>query len=189
MAEARLCTIWGLYSAACLYSHCCGSCIWLLRPDGHDVLHVPLHWEAGVAGPVALLDLDPQASLSAWWDERQSVTPALAAGTAEGLGAQIAALDAAGFKMVIIDTPPAVTDTIARTLGHADLVVIPTRPSPHDLRAVGWSIGVPIRFCDFDELTYSRIKASVQHTFAKVIDCVAFVASPGAHTLLRIPTL
>ena len=104
--------------------------------------HLAVAAEAAGHGPVALLDLDPQASLSAWWNERQSTTPALAAGTAEGLGAQLAALAEAGFKMVIIDTPPAVTDTIARTLGHADLVVIPTRPSPHDLRAVGSTVGL-----------------------------------------------
>lgn len=104
--------------------------------------HLAVAAEAAGHGPVALVDLDPQGSLSAWWNERQADTPALAAGTAEGLGTQLAALDAAGFKLVIIDTPPAVTDTISRTLAHADLVVIPTRPSPHDLRAVGSTVAL-----------------------------------------------
>ncbi|MHB1701714.1 MAG: AAA family ATPase [Acidobacteriaceae bacterium] len=104
--------------------------------------HLAVAAEAAGHGPVALLDLDPQGSLAAWWNERQATTPALAAGTAEGLGEQLAALDAAGFALCVIDTPPAVTDTIAQTVAHADLVVIPTRPSPHDLRAVGSTAGL-----------------------------------------------
>ena len=43
-------------------------------------------------------------------------------------------------KLVFIDTPPAVADTIKAVVGHADLVVIPTRPSPHDLRAAGATV-------------------------------------------------
>ena len=104
--------------------------------------HLAVAAEAAGHGPVTLLDLDPQGSLGAWWNERQAATPALAAGTAEGLGAQLAALDAAGFNLCIIDTPPAVTSTIAQTMAHADLVVIPTRPSPHDLRAVGSTVAL-----------------------------------------------
>ena len=46
----------------------------------------------------------------------------------------------AGVELAIIDTPPAVTDTIRQVLAVADLVVIPTRPSPHDLRAVGSTV-------------------------------------------------
>ena len=42
--------------------------------------------------------------------------------------------------MAIIDTPPAVTETIFKVLAVADLVLIPTRPSPHDLRAVGSTV-------------------------------------------------
>jgi chromosome partitioning protein len=49
-------------------------------------------------------------------------------------------LEKAGVKLAIIDTPPAVTDTIRKVLAVADLVLIPTRPSPHDLRAVGSTV-------------------------------------------------
>jgi chromosome partitioning protein len=43
---------------------------------------------------------------------------------------------------VIIDTPPAITVSIAEAIAHADLVVIPTRPSPHDLRALGATVDI-----------------------------------------------
>ena len=45
-----------------------------------------------------------------------------------------------GFRLIVIDTPPAVTSSIVEVVSHADLVVIPTRPSPHDLRAVGATV-------------------------------------------------
>ena len=39
--------------------------------------------------------------------------------------------------VTIIDTPPALTGSIEQVIAIADLVVIPARPSPHDLRAIG----------------------------------------------------
>jgi chromosome partitioning protein len=42
----------------------------------------------------------------------------------------------------VIDTPPAVTKAISEVIAFADLVVLPTRPSPHDLRAVGPTIDI-----------------------------------------------
>jgi chromosome partitioning protein len=42
----------------------------------------------------------------------------------------------------VIDTPPAVTKAISEVVAFADLVVLPTRPSPHDLRAVGPTIDI-----------------------------------------------
>ena len=52
-------------------------------------------------------------------------------------GSHLEALREHGIELVIIDTPPAFTQTTHRTLALADLVVVPVRPSPHDLRAVG----------------------------------------------------
>ena len=41
---------------------------------------------------------------------------------------------------VVIDTPPSVAETIAGVIEVCDLVEIPVRPSPNDLRAVGGTI-------------------------------------------------
>lgn len=92
------------------------------------------------AGPVALVDTDPQGSLASWWNQRQASTPLFAALNINNLQNHIKKLAKAGVKLAIIDTPPAVTDTIRAVLAVADLVLIPTRPSPHDLRAVGSTI-------------------------------------------------
>ena len=93
-------------------------------------------------GPCVLIDTDPQASLSDWWNVRQDDNPALATTTIKDLGNTLAKLDAAGFAYACIDTPPAITEAIAAVVATGDLVVIPARPSPHDLRAIGSTVSL-----------------------------------------------
>src|ERR1700733_11003300 len=100
--------------------------------------------QAGI-GPVALIDTDPQGSLSHWWNSRASGTPHFAKVGLLDLGAALEQLKAAGIKLAVIDTPPAITSSISEVVGHADLVVVPTRPSPHDLRAVGATVDIAER--------------------------------------------
>jgi chromosome partitioning protein len=102
--------------------------------------HLGVMAEAKGAGPVVLIDTDPQGSLASWWNERQAETPAFATVDIANLPDRLKQLEKAGMKLAIIDTPPAVTETIRTVLAVADLVLIPTRPSPHDLRAVGSTV-------------------------------------------------
>jgi chromosome partitioning protein len=99
--------------------------------------HLAVEAEHTGAGPVALVDADPQGSASSWWNERTVETPAFAAVEINRLAAHMTALRRQGINLVVIDTPPALIDTIKAAIIVADLVVIPSRPSPHDLRAVG----------------------------------------------------
>lgn len=91
---------------------------------------------------VALVDTDPQGSLAAWWNARKSEQPVFVSSSISTLSRDIESLKEAGFDFVFIDTPPAVTSTIKSVVQLADLVVIPTRPSPHDLRAVGATVDI-----------------------------------------------
>jgi chromosome partitioning protein len=93
---------------------------------------------------VALIDADPQGSLSDWWNVREAKQPLLATVNIAELPAAIKTLADAGIEILIIDTPPAVTETIRTVVELADLVIIPTRPSPHDLRAVGKTVDIVI---------------------------------------------
>lgn len=102
--------------------------------------HLGVMAEQNGAGPVALIDTDPQGSLAAWWNERKAEAPLFAQVEIARLSEHLQALAKAGVKLAIIDTPPAVTEMIRQVLRAADLVVIPTRPSPHDLRAVGSTV-------------------------------------------------
>jgi len=102
--------------------------------------HLAVQMERAGAGPVVLVDIDPQASLADWWNERQSESPAFATTTVSRLATDLEALRQQGFKMAVIDTPPAISVAIQSVIAVADLVIIPTRPSPHDLRAVGATV-------------------------------------------------
>ncbi len=104
--------------------------------------HVAVQAERAGKGPVAIIDTDPQGSLSDWWNAREQETPLYVKTQISNLAEDLRTLGEQGIKMVFIDTPPAVTDTIREVVGFADLVVIPTRPSPHDLRAVGATIDI-----------------------------------------------
>ena len=102
--------------------------------------HIAVQAELCGAGPVALIDTDPQGSLAKWWNAREAELPAFAEVSVAELTRDVKALRDAGFKLIVIDTPPAATASIAEVITHADLVVVPTRPSPHDLRAVGATV-------------------------------------------------
>ena len=102
--------------------------------------HLAVEAERQGAGPVALLDTDPQGSLAAWWNARAAEAPLFVRGELANLKSQLQQLAAAGINLVLIDTPPAITENIAAVVRRADLVIIPTRPSPHDLRAVGATV-------------------------------------------------
>ena len=102
--------------------------------------HMAVQAELAGDGPVALIDADPQGSLSEWWNEREADKPRLVRTTVARLAQDVRRLRAAGIRLLFIDTPPAITSTIGHVIEAADLVVIPTRPSPHDLRAVGATV-------------------------------------------------
>jgi chromosome partitioning protein len=97
------------------------------------------------AGEIALIDTDPQGSLAHWWNARQAPAPHFVKAGVPDLEEALAKLAQAGVKIAVIDTPPAITQSISRVVAHADLVLVPTRPSPHDLRAVGATVDIAER--------------------------------------------
>ena len=107
--------------------------------------HLAVQAERAGHGPVVLIDIDPQGSLSDWWNERTAEEPAFAQTTVSRLAADLEILRQQGFKLAMIDTPPAITMAIQSVIQIAELVVVPTRPSPHDLRAVGATVDMCAR--------------------------------------------
>lgn len=107
--------------------------------------HLAVEADAAGIGPVALIDTDPQGSLSHWWNARESNSPHFAKVGLLELGEALEQLRRSGIRLAVIDTPPAITSSIAQVVAHADLVVVPTRPSPHDLRAVGATVDIAER--------------------------------------------
>ena len=107
--------------------------------------HLAVEADKANIGPVALIDTDPQGSLSQWWNAREATSPHFAKVHLMQLGEALEELRRSGIKLAVVDTPPAVTDSISQVVAHADLVVIPTRPSPHDLRSVGATVDIAER--------------------------------------------
>lgn len=106
--------------------------------------HLAVAAERAGDGPCVLIDTDPQASLAAWWNGREDETPQFAPVTLKELSDKLQSLAKAGFTYAFIDTPPAITESIRAVVILADFVLIPTRPSPHDLRAVGRTVELAV---------------------------------------------
>jgi chromosome partitioning protein len=102
--------------------------------------HLAVQAEAAGKGPVVLIDTDPQGSLAAWWRARNDDAPALATVRIEELAVNLEEVRSYGTALVIIDTPPALVASIEQVIAIADLILIPARPSPHDLRAIGATV-------------------------------------------------
>jgi chromosome partitioning protein len=99
--------------------------------------HLAVQAQRSGAGPVALIDTDPQGSLAKWWNVREAEEPAFIQSVFSNLFHDLDKARNEGFRLVFVDTPPAITRAISEVVSFADLVVLPTRPSPHDMRAVG----------------------------------------------------
>jgi chromosome partitioning protein len=87
---------------------------------------------------VVALDLDPQGSLAAWGDDRESDAPAV--DRIEGdrltkLPDVLAALARGGYTLAILDCPGIASTATNIAIGAADLCLVPARPTRIDLRA------------------------------------------------------
>jgi chromosome partitioning protein len=88
---------------------------------------------------VAVLDIDPQGSLTIWGKLRENAPKAaqtLTIATISGwrLANEVEKLKAA-HDFVLIDTPPVIDSDARRAIRGADLVLIPLNPAPPDLWA------------------------------------------------------
>jgi chromosome partitioning protein len=105
---------------------------------GKSLLAANLAAALARTGRVAVVDADPQGSLSRWANLRRTRPSAAALTCTEAavwrLGAELDRLRRA-HEVVVIDSPPRV-DTEARVaVRAADLVLVPVQPSPPDLWA------------------------------------------------------
>ena len=85
---------------------------------------------------VAIVDLDPQASLSRWWALRKRPgNPRLLVEPRE-LASDVALLKSKGWQYIFLDTPPGDIDTVRDAIAACDYALIPTRVSALDVLAV-----------------------------------------------------
>jgi chromosome partitioning protein len=93
---------------------------------------------------VAVLDIDPQGSLTAWGKLRAAAPKATADVTCAAISGWRLAVELdrlrAGNAFVLIDTPPVIDSDARRAIRAAELVLIPLNPSPPDLWAAEGTI-------------------------------------------------
>jgi chromosome partitioning protein len=164
--------------------------------------HLAVQAEKMGAGPIGVIDTDPQGTLADLREARTGDAPRFANAGPQGLAKLIEAMRAAGIKLLFIDTPPAIGTTIGRVIKLADMVVIPTRPSPNDLRAIGATValveglGKPLVFVVNGAAPRARITAEAVVALAQhgpvaptiVHQRVAFAASMiDGRTAMELP--
>lgn len=85
---------------------------------------------------VALFDLDPQASSYKWSQRRKEEQPAVVSAAAAELANLLVQAKKQGADLILVDTAGHADASSLHALHHADLVLIPCRPSAADLDAI-----------------------------------------------------
>ncbi len=89
---------------------------------------------------VVLVDLDPQGTLTSWWNRRtadaeEGHNPALAEADPAHLAAKLDELRPL-FDLALLDAPPSVHSYFGEVMKLANLVLVPTGPTTDDLDAL-----------------------------------------------------
>jgi chromosome partitioning protein len=113
---------------------------------------------------VAVLDIDPQGSLTLWGKLRGAApraTTQLTIATTSGwrLGSELDRLKAA-HDIVLIDTPPVIDSDARRAIRASDLVLIPLNPSPPDLWAAEGTLKLALEEKRAVALVFNRAPAA-----------------------------
>ena len=88
-------------------------------------------------GRTLLIDADPQGSLAFWYERRAAETPLLVKVGAHEIEETLDVARADGIAWTIIDSPPHNAPLIGSLMSRATVTIIPVRPGPFDLAAVG----------------------------------------------------
>lgn len=113
---------------------------------------------------IALLDIDPQRTLTHWQALRQArarPAPSLAFSDVSGwrVPAELARLRQA-HDLVVIDSPPQIDTDAKLAIRGADLVLVPVQPSPPDLWAAEATLGLAAAEGRAARLVLNRVPAA-----------------------------
>lgn len=123
---------------------------------------------AATGAKVCMIDADQQLSLSRWWELRgMGDNPRLCEIDASREGIEL--LIAEGFDWVVIDTPPAIINTIEDAIASSDFVVIPVRASALDILA----IDQVVELCKRHGKPFAFVLNQVHHQWTKLADSAA----------------
>ena len=104
---------------------------------GKTTLALTLAVAAEQTGQTAVvLDIDPQATACKWGDRRDAATPVVLDAQPARLERALAAAEAQGVDLVVIDTPARLEMAALEAARFSSLVVIPCRPLIFDIETV-----------------------------------------------------
>jgi chromosome partitioning protein len=84
---------------------------------------------------VLVLDMDPQGTAEAWYQDREAETPRLAKVDSGSLAKALEAAKTQNFDVVLLDTPGRDEPAVAAAIRASDFCLIPCRPTPGDMKA------------------------------------------------------
>jgi len=104
--------------------------------SGKTTLVVNLAVAASRAGRRTLiLDLDPQGTAEAWYQDREEEEPRLVHLEATDLPRALELARQQDFEVVFVDTPGRDAPAVASAIRHSDFCLVPCRPTPPDMKA------------------------------------------------------
>ena len=84
---------------------------------------------------VALVDLDPQGTLSGWWERRGAPDNPSLMRNAPGPADAVEALGLEGYDFIVFDTAPAFLHEMTEALTASDFAILPTRPDVDNIKS------------------------------------------------------
>jgi chromosome partitioning protein len=112
--------------------------------SGKSTLAIGLALAAIQAGHnVRLIETDPQGTLSSWQRRRSCAEPIVEPFySANEIAQRLQSLDQSGVTLTIIDTAGGVSAATTAAISHADLCLIPARPSVADIEATAPTLSI-----------------------------------------------
>jgi chromosome partitioning protein len=104
--------------------------------SGKTTLCIHLAVAAEQAGGRALIvDLDPQGTAEAWYQDREAPSPRLVRPASGDLVRAVELARRQEFTHVLLDTPGRDEPGVAAAIRAADFCIVPCRPTPADMKA------------------------------------------------------
>lgn len=86
--------------------------------------------------PTAVIDLDPQATATTWFDRRKEAPPLVISAQPARLARVLQTAIDAGIQFLVIDTPPRAEQAALSAIKSAHAIVVPCRPAVFDLDTI-----------------------------------------------------
>jgi chromosome partitioning protein len=131
---------------------------------GKTMLAAQLAVALAEGASVALVDIDPQGSLTIWGKLRASAAKAVQSVPVESIAGWRLASEVEKLKKthdyVLIDTPPVIDSDARRAIRGADLVLVPLNPAPPDLWAAEGTLKLAVEEKRKTALIFNRAPAA-----------------------------